>query len=1077
MNKCIPILLAVISTFCLAAQNPVFVEALDEQFNNPSQITLRIRITNNSQETLKNVRARYFLSHDEARILSVSPYYMVGSAVSIDTLGDFLAVNIDIPQLSPGVFPNTSGISLGINYVDYGAFNKASNFSYPNSSIFVQSDNIPVYVNGSIIVGRTPFGEEIPKIRFVGLQPENSSSRSAWLELENYDSISVDLNDFCLKWTTVDSTRIENVTLSSGKKLKICFTADSLECPSAEFVVVNDSLPFGKIGELVLSKNGYPVDYIAWGQKGLMSDSLFVVNERLNTNLFLETEELELIGPGDLYKAGSFYRAIPSKADSSIVLWVLFSSDQINACSFCMPSPISRADTSIVYLPPDGEKSFVWRKVDGAKKYDLIILNASDSTLAYEKVTEYTSERVKLPYGRYLWNVFAFEDENFAGLNASDSVEPDINYIEKMQESGLLAGGVPTGELIITPIENLDAPIYNLMVIPQGARKDSYMLDLKWGGDIEKNSWESPRNSSSTLDLDKWSLSYSKASETRWNNEESWRCWAVAASMMNHYNGGNLTQDEIKFHFVGKNSILNAFPREKAGGGSVSTVTNALKWALNLSDANKRIGRPTSGDIISALAVGRPVVAWRSTETEHIIVIDAVRADLKSDNFVFRVVNTDNHGGSEWENFQTLGKKLTEYWIPARTSTPRMSELYVDLNGNGKMEAGIDRFLDSDEDGVLDFDEEKRFHTLKDNDDSDGDFIKDKIEIKSYTLLEPKGNVSKETYADIDGDDLRAEKDSDSDNGGVKDGFEDLNRNGLYEVGETSPYVKGDDKVSINPDMPAEFALYAISNLRVNDGVECLDGGGYCNVGAAAIGSTEPFPLIIGARASVGNVYSTGNVFFRSNAHIHGYVVLSSGVSLDNVSMHNGTVIDGDIIPLGEAETVAFVSYPALYPLNDYIFSESLVVSAGKTATLSDGAKYRSVKIEGSGKLRINSGEMWVGDLQIESGAKIEFVSPGSQTILHVNGSFIWRGTIQNSDSFNESIARGFKLIQHSANRMYVDDRFMGAIFAPYSHVVLGQSHKLFYGSVVANSISVHQYATIRFVKFNPTVLYYSIAF
>ena len=66
-------------------------------------------------------------------------------------------------------------------------------------------------------------GEEIPKVRFVGLQPENSSSRSAWLELENYDSTSVDLNDFCLKWTAVDSARIKNVTLSSGKKLKICF--------------------------------------------------------------------------------------------------------------------------------------------------------------------------------------------------------------------------------------------------------------------------------------------------------------------------------------------------------------------------------------------------------------------------------------------------------------------------------------------------------------------------------------------------------------------------------------------------------------------------------------------------------------------------------------------------------------------------------------------------------------------------------------------------------------------------------------------------------------------------------------
>jgi len=117
MYKCIPFLLVAFSSFCLAAQNSVLVEALDEQFNNPSQITLRIRITNNSQDTLRNVRARYFLSHDEARILSASPYYMVGSALSVDTLEDYLAINIDIPQIAVCLVMNSP--NYGEAYKDF----------------------------------------------------------------------------------------------------------------------------------------------------------------------------------------------------------------------------------------------------------------------------------------------------------------------------------------------------------------------------------------------------------------------------------------------------------------------------------------------------------------------------------------------------------------------------------------------------------------------------------------------------------------------------------------------------------------------------------------------------------------------------------------------------------------------------------------------------------------------------------------------------------------------------------------------------------------------------------------------
>ena len=97
---------------CVYAQNLVSVEAFDEQGNNPSQLTLRLKLTNNTSDTLNDVRAKYFLSFNRNKVLEISPYYMVGATTSIDTVGDFLAVNIRVAKLAPGVFPNSSGHEL-----------------------------------------------------------------------------------------------------------------------------------------------------------------------------------------------------------------------------------------------------------------------------------------------------------------------------------------------------------------------------------------------------------------------------------------------------------------------------------------------------------------------------------------------------------------------------------------------------------------------------------------------------------------------------------------------------------------------------------------------------------------------------------------------------------------------------------------------------------------------------------------------------------------------------------------------------------------------------------------------------
>ena len=84
---------------CVYAQNPVIVEAFDEQGNNSSRMTLRLKLTNNTSDTLSDVRATYFLDYDRSRVLDTSQYYMEGAVVSIDTLGDFLAVNMSVPEL------------------------------------------------------------------------------------------------------------------------------------------------------------------------------------------------------------------------------------------------------------------------------------------------------------------------------------------------------------------------------------------------------------------------------------------------------------------------------------------------------------------------------------------------------------------------------------------------------------------------------------------------------------------------------------------------------------------------------------------------------------------------------------------------------------------------------------------------------------------------------------------------------------------------------------------------------------------------------------------------------------------
>ncbi len=1019
----------------LLAQNPVRVEAFDEQGNNPGRLTLRLRVTNSLPDTLQNVRLRYFLPWETDRSLQLSPYYLAGSSLSTDTVGGFLAVNVDIPKLAPGVFPNESGISFGMHYADYGDFEKGENFSYPGTDSLAETNRIPVYLDGVLFAGEAPLDGDKPEIRISGFQPEKSRS-GQWVKLENAGEGAVDLRFLSL----ADSSGMffpladSRTVLSPGDSLLVCVSSP---CGGNWDL---QTLSLGSVGELTLKYGSRLVDYVAWG--GFGSHASRAVSENLWSDAgdFLQTGKAW--GPALPYEVGSFFRRMDGSAFAPSA-WLPCSQGEAGNGGLPNSAPFSWDDGAQVVLRADEPMRFAWMPVPGAASYRLSVY-AEDSSLVYREVTSNVSAEVSLPDGKYLWGVESSADGS--GWGASGSAVSRLFSVERLSAATYLGG------------KSLD-------VEPFAARKDTRLLVPNWGMYADLRGWDS-----------------SHVGRSHWDEEESWRCWAVAVQELNRYFGGSLTQDEIKIYGMrlakSKDWILGVFPFERAGGASRESVTDILSWAFGGVSAELHEESPSALMIRESIDDDVPVLAGTKT---HLMVIDAYR--VRSDGRMeARFLNPHNDGGSEWRIFSSSGiAAYYTYAVPFRV-----------LDTDSLVHR------DSDGDGLVDFDEIYRFKTDPERADSDGDGIPDKTEIWSYTVrevvtwmvafedssqnpLNMQGNwilgVEKEWFADVDGDGLRAELDADSDGDGLLDGEEDLNANGVVDEGETDPYVADAAKLPVHAedDVPGDFALYALGRLSLNDGSVCSykkDSYSSSECSLASESDVDYYAVSL-AGGSQHILHSKGGVLLRNRDTVNFVYLYSNGGKKPTLNVQKNASVMGR----------AYVSVQNwLWSVNTELDSVDVgnrqkTVQAGETFSLLDGAKYQTLKVESGGTLLIGTGEMFVGNLQLEAGCKIDFVQKGYKTVLHTNGSVIWRGSIDIEGLRSTgvtyrmwTIAQGFKLIHHGNEPLFIEGDWAGTIFAPKARLVLGQAKKEIYGRFVGNGITVHQYATLRAVPFAPVV-------
>jgi len=217
-----------------------------------------------------------------------------------------------------------------------------------------------------------------------------------------------------------------------------------------------------------------------------------------------------------------------------------------------------------------------------------------------------------------------------------------------------------------------------------------------------------------------------------------------------------------------------------------------LKWALNEASVYRLNGKPGFDEIQYSIDSNRPII--RDHGENHLItVIDGYETEGQMVHVIDPLTGTES-------KIPYNDLDVFVVWIPiGEIITARSDEPTI--------------WMDSDSDGITDFDEANRFHTDPCNSDTDLDGIDDKAEIRSYTFLSDDSfDLLDARKPDSDNDTLRAELDWDSDNGGCPDGLEDLNHNGRVDSGETDPSDPFDD-----PPLPAALFEIHPQNPKARD--------------------------------------------------------------------------------------------------------------------------------------------------------------------------------------------------------------------------------------------------------------------
>jgi hypothetical protein len=394
--------------------------------------------------------------------------------------------------------------------------------------------------------------------------------------------------------------------------------------------------------------------------------------------------------------------------------------------------------------------------------------------------------------GRYLWRVRAmFGDQGPA--NGSFS-RPAILWIEAAPPATaqralprLLAHllGIP----IAAAQADTPSSVHKVLPVPFiMQRKDTPLLSLE-ADEAGNTPWDAP-----------WAMRVQAST-----------CARASIAMITAFYRGNLSQDRLTYE-VQKDWSSFPWPDDPTRdldvdvGWMDDAITAGMTFALGgeprtdfrLEDINTRRRKDPSFDFNAeywkahqaAIDANSPVLA---TTRGHAFVIVGYGEDSRGKYFI---VNDPMAGQYDWL-LSTSGDSRGDLPDTGGVDT----SFFPPPGARGRFdEPELVNRVDTDRDGILDFDELRRFGTSPRMKDSDSDGVDDKNEIRAWVFDDVPNSYARNKYqpykspasymnaADLDRDGTRMEMDVDSDGGGCLDGMEDLNFDGKHQPDQKEFY-------------------------------------------------------------------------------------------------------------------------------------------------------------------------------------------------------------------------------------------------------------------------------------------------
>jgi hypothetical protein len=322
-----------------------------------------------------------------------------------------------------------------------------------------------------------------------------------------------------------------------------------------------------------------------------------------------------------------------------------------------------------------------------------------------------------------------------------------------------------------------DLPKKKLTVTPQWQHKDTRMLCLEGCNLTGDHLWNRSHDYPKIM----------KRDDEIHEHEENY-CGRACISMINSYyqesHAKKLSQDYISYHYFknepwkcGGTTYAADQPEGDLGHGKDISINNPywnirhlLKWALGGVEIKwSRSSKLTYPIIKEAIDAGHPILIARY---EHALVIRGYEAIENIDGDLSVNIAVNDPLWSEGEQ----ADMSYDMMLDAGTNKKDVTDdflfrcqgwWFANKSVSDPLKDPENLSIDSDNDGIVDFDEEVRFETDVKNPDTDGDCLPDKLEIMRYTFIYDDAtekcvfDASDVKKPDTDSDGIRAEKDPD----------------------------------------------------------------------------------------------------------------------------------------------------------------------------------------------------------------------------------------------------------------------------------------------------------------------------